>query len=128
MHRTRTSAESLLDRRDRAEAPGLRRPKSTPLEDTERADRWGSRQYVVEGNVALRPFRCETPRWKRARAKCTTGVDRGAAETPSIPVATDAARTPAEELRLRFRQLDLRRPELQEPHCAPSSAGDKTFS
>jgi aspartyl-tRNA synthetase len=71
---------------------------------------------VVEGDVVARPANMKNPELAtgevEVHAASVTVV--GPAATPVIPVArgkTDDL--PAEELRLRYRHLDLRRPELQ---------------
>ncbi|HEY0779279.1 MAG TPA: aspartate--tRNA ligase [Gemmatirosa sp.] len=71
---------------------------------------------LVDGEVVLRPV-------ERRNAEMDTGDVEvrarglrivGPSVTPAIPVARGKAdKLPAEELRLRHRQLDLRRPELQ---------------
>ncbi len=71
---------------------------------------------LVEGEVAARP-----PAMRNAdlvtgdiEVHATTLAVVGPAETPAIPVARGKAEElPAEELRLKYRHLDLRRPELQ---------------
>ncbi|HZF68793.1 MAG TPA: aspartate--tRNA ligase [Gemmatirosa sp.] len=72
---------------------------------------------LVEGEVALRPEDRRNPRMDtgdvEVRATRITVV--GPAATPAIPVARgEGEKLPAEELRLRHRYLDLRRPELQQ--------------
>jgi aspartyl-tRNA synthetase len=72
---------------------------------------------LVEGQVALRPA-------DRRNAEMATGDVEvrassirvvGPAETPAIPVARGRGeKLPSEDLRLRYRYLDLRRPELQQ--------------
>ena len=71
---------------------------------------------LVEGEVAARP-----PAMRNAdlatgdvEVHATVLQVAGPAETPAIPVARGKGEElPAEELRLRYRHLDLRRPELQ---------------
>ena len=72
---------------------------------------------LVEGDVAARP-----PEMRNAdlptgdiEVRCRSLRVVGPAETPAIPVARNKGEPlPAEELRLRHRHLDLRRPELRE--------------
>ena len=72
------------------------------------------------------PSRRATRRSARARSRSTSPTSRssGPAQTPAIPVARkEKEELPAEELRLKHRVLDLRRPELQrEPDPAPPAA------
>jgi aspartyl-tRNA synthetase len=92
-------------------------PRWTPPEVLTRAAEPGIESVVlVEGVVALRP----TPARDEAMAsrEVEVQVDAlrlvGPAETPAIPVALrEGDELPAEELRLRHRVLDLRRPALQ---------------
>ena len=72
---------------------------------------------LVEGEVVARPADGRNPEMAtgdvEVRAR-SIGL-AGAAATPTIPVARGrGAQLPAEELRLRHRYLDLRRPELQQ--------------
>ena len=72
---------------------------------------------IIEGDVALRPAEMRNPELDtgeiEVRARSVKLV--GPAETPAIPVARGKGeKLAAEELRLRHRHLDLRRPELQE--------------
>jgi len=76
----------------------------------------GEAVVVVEGEVVARPANMRNPELAtgdiEVHATALTVV--GPAETPPIPVARGKAEElPAEELRLRYRHLDLRRPELQ---------------
>ncbi|MDZ7630415.1 MAG: aspartate--tRNA ligase [Gemmatimonadaceae bacterium] len=119
VHRCRSlGAIVFLDLRDRA---GLLQaccdPRFTPAEVIEAADRLGAETVVeVEGIVAARP--AET-----VNAELGTGTIElhvtslrvvGPAVTPAIPVARGKdEKLAAEELRLKHRILDLRRPELQ---------------
>ncbi len=76
----------------------------------------GETVVVVEGEVVPRP-----PNMKNAElatgeveVHATALTVVGPAETPAIPVARGKGEElPAEELRLKYRHLDLRRPELQ---------------
>ncbi len=72
---------------------------------------------VVEGEVALRPAERRNAEMEtgdvEVRARSIRVV--GPAVTPAIPVARGKGdKLPAEDLRLRHRHLDLRRPELQQ--------------
>jgi aspartyl-tRNA synthetase len=71
----------------------------------------------VEGEVALRPADRRNPEMVTGDVEVRATSIRvvGPAETPAIPVARGRGeKLPAEELRLRYRYLDLRRPELQQ--------------
>jgi aspartyl-tRNA synthetase len=71
---------------------------------------------LVEGEVALRPGDMRNPDMVTGDVEVRASSLRvvGPAETPAIPVARGTGeKLPAEELRLRHRYLDLRRPELQ---------------
>ena len=119
VHRTRNLGGIVfLDLRDRA---GLVQvsfdPKWTPADVIDRAARLGLETVVIiEGEVAARP-----PEMRNAemgtgdievRAANFTIV--GPADTPAIPVARGRGeKLPAEELRLKHRNLDLRRSDLQ---------------
>ena len=72
---------------------------------------------IIEGDVALRPAEMRNADLDtgeiEVRGRSVKLV--GPAETPAIPVARGKGeKLAAEELRLRHRHLDLRRPELQE--------------
>ena len=71
---------------------------------------------VVEGEVVARPpaMRNTELATGDVEVHATTLRVVGPAETPAIPVARGKGEElPAEELRLKYRHLDLRRPELQ---------------
>ena len=71
---------------------------------------------VVEGTVVARPADMKNPDLATGDVEVhATGFQVvGPAETPAIPVARGKGEElPAEELRLKHRHLDLRRPELQ---------------
>jgi aspartyl-tRNA synthetase len=119
VHRTRNLGGIVfIDLRDRA---GLVQvtfdPRWTPAEIIERAGKLGLETVVlVEGEVAARPTEMRNPEMEtgdvEVRAASFTIV--GPAETPAIPVARGKGeKLPAEELRLKHRNLDLRRSELQ---------------
>ena len=119
VHRTRNLGGIVfLDLRDRA---GLLQvsfdPKWTATDVIERAGRLGLETVVmIEGDVAARPVEMRNAEMEtgdiEVRARDFQIV--GPAETPAIPVARGKGeKLPAEELRLKHRDLDLRRPELQ---------------
>ena len=108
----------FLDLRDRA---GLVQaavgPAWSPADVCARAGALGAETVVVvEGEVVARP-----PNMKNAdlatgdvEVHVTALQVVGPADTPAIPVARGKGEElPAEELRLRYRHLDLRRPEMQ---------------
>ncbi len=71
---------------------------------------------VVEGAVVARPPDMQNPELPTGdvEVQATALQVVGPAETPAIPVARGKGEElPAEELRLKHRHLDLRRPELQ---------------
>jgi aspartyl-tRNA synthetase len=120
VHRARNLGGIVfVDLRDRA---GLVQisfdPKWTPQREIETAAGLGQESVIiVRGVVALRPpdmRNSEIPTGDvEVRASSVELV--GPAETPAIPVARGKGeKLAAEELRLRHRHLDLRRPELQE--------------
>jgi aspartyl-tRNA synthetase len=108
----------FIDLRDRAGLVQLScNPEWTPVDVMERAAGAGAETVVlVTGTVALRP---EPSRdlglVSREVEVHVTGLEiAGPAQTPAIPVARkEKEDLPAEELRLKNRVLDLRRPELQ---------------
>src|SRR5688500_10695816 len=119
VHRTRNLGGIVfLDLRDRA---GLIQvsinPDWTPPEMIDRAGRLGLETVVIiQGEVAQRPAEMRNAEMETGDIEVRAlGVEVvGPAETPAIPVARGRGeKLPAEELRLKHRHLDLRRPELQ---------------
>ena len=119
VHRCRSLGSIVfLDLRDRAGVlQATCDPRFTPPEVITAADRLGAETVVeVEGVVAARPV-------EMANAELGTGTIElhvtalrvvGPATTPAIPVARGKdEKLAAEDLRLKHRILDLRRPELQ---------------
>ena len=121
----------FLDLRDRA---GLVQvsfdPKWTPQDVIERAGKLGLETVVlIEGDVAARPTEMRNAEMETGEVEVRARDFRivGPAETPAIPVARGKGeKLPAEELRLKHRNLDLRRSDLaEESHPAASPpAGD----
>jgi aspartyl-tRNA synthetase len=120
VHRKRDLGELVfVDLRDRS---GLVQisfdPRYTPTETVRLAATLGPESVVlIEGEVVARPTEmrnADIPTGDvEVRAKTLQVV--GPATAPAIPVARVRSEPlPAEELRLRHRYLDLRRPELQE--------------
>src|SRR5262249_44259869 len=120
VHRKRDLGELIfVDLRDRE---GLVQvsfdPRFSPADAMTRAAALGAETVVlVEGEVAARPAEMRNPELATGdveiRAKDVRVV--GPATPPAIPVARARSESlPAEELRLRHRYLDLRRPELQQ--------------
>jgi aspartyl-tRNA synthetase len=108
----------FIDLRDRAGVVQLScNPAWTPAGVVERAAGLGAETVVlVNGTVELRPEASRDQRLMSREVEVhVTGLDIvGPAQTPAIPVARkEKEDLPAEELRLRHRVLDLRRPELQ---------------
>jgi aspartyl-tRNA synthetase len=107
----------FIDLRDRAGLVQLSlNPDWTPTEVMERAAGLGAETVVlVAGTVALRPEASRDPHLatREIEVQVTALEVVGPAQTPAIPVARkEKEELPAEELRLRHRVLDLRRPEL----------------
>ncbi|HXL86777.1 MAG TPA: aspartate--tRNA ligase [Gemmatimonadaceae bacterium] len=108
----------FLDLRDRA---GLVQvsfdPKWTPQDVIERAGKLGLETVVlIEGEVAARPTEMRNAEMETGEIEVRARDFRivGPAETPAIPVARGKGeKLPAEELRLKHRNLDLRRSDLQ---------------
>jgi aspartyl-tRNA synthetase len=108
----------FVDLRDRAGLVQLScNPAWTPREVMERAAALGAETVIlVTGVVQLRPEPSRDPGLtsREVEVHVTELKVVGPAQTPAIPVARkDKEELPAEELRLRHRVLDLRRPELQ---------------
>jgi aspartyl-tRNA synthetase len=108
----------FVDLRDRAGLVQLScNPAWTPPDVMTRAAGLGAETVVVaRGTVELRPEPSRDPALVSREVEVhVTGLEVvGPALTPAIPVARkEKEDLPAEELRLRHRVLDLRRPELQ---------------
>jgi aspartyl-tRNA synthetase len=109
----------FIDLRDRAGLVQLScNPDWTPAPVMERAASAGAETVVlVTGTVALRPEPSRDPELgsREVEVHVTVLEIVGPAQTPPIPVARkEKEELPAEELRLKHRVLDLRRPELQQ--------------
>ena len=119
VHRTRNLGGIVfLDLRDRA---GLVQvsfdPKWTAPDVIERAGKLGLETVVtIEGEVAARPSEMRNTEMETGEIEVRARDFKivGPAETPAIPVARGRGeKLPAEELRLKHRNLDLRRSDLQ---------------
>ena len=119
VHRTRNLGGIVfLDLRDRA---GLVQisfdPKWTPADAIERAGKLGLETVItIDGEVAARPVEMRNAEMETGEIEVRASDFKivGPAETPAIPVARGRGeKLPAEELRLKHRNLDLRRTELQ---------------
>ena len=119
VHRNRDlGALVFIDLRDRDGIVQLScDPRWTPPEVMAAAAAAGNESVVlVEGDVALRPGEMRNAEMATGDVEVRVTALRvvGPAAPPAIPVARGADdKLPAEELRLRHRYLDLRRPELQ---------------
>ena len=119
VHRSRDlGALVFIDLRDREGVVQLSfDPRWTPPEVMAAAAAAGIESVVLaEGEVALRPGDMRNADMATGEVEVrVTGLQVvGPAAPPAIPVARGADdKLPAEELRLRHRYLDLRRPELQ---------------
>ena len=120
VHRKRDLGELVfVDLRDRS---GLVQisfdPRYTPAETVRLAATLGPESVVlIEGEVVARPTEMRNPDISTGdvEVRARTLAIVGPAAPPAIPVARVRGEPlPAEELRLRHRYLDLRRPELQE--------------
>jgi aspartyl-tRNA synthetase len=119
VHRSRNLGGLVfLDLRDRAGIvqvsfnPGTATPDAMAT-----AERAGLESVVlVDGEVVARPVEGRNPELETGAVEVRASSIRivGPAVTPAIPVARSKnEKLPAEELRLKHRVLDLRRPELQ---------------
>ena len=120
MHRTRDLGGLLfLDLRDRSGIVQVSfDPRFAPEEHRSAAAGVGLESVVlVEGKVVARPERMQNPELATGGIEVLASSIQvvGPASTPAIPVALGAGdKLPAEDLRLRYRYLDLRRPELRD--------------
>ncbi len=119
VHRTRNLGGIVfLDLRDRA---GLVQvsfdPRWTPVHVIERAGRLGLETVIMlDGEVDARPVEMRNADMETGEIEIRARDFQivGPAQTPAIPVARGKGeKLPAEELRLKHRNLDLRRFELQ---------------
>jgi len=119
VHRTRNLGGIVfLDLRDRAGIVQVSfDPKWTPADVIERAGKLGSETVItLEGEVAERPKEVRNAEMETGDIEVRARDFRivGPADTPAIPVARGRGENlPAEELRLKHRNLDLRRSDLQ---------------
>jgi aspartyl-tRNA synthetase len=120
VHRTRNLGGLVfVDLRDRTGMVQVSfDPNRSPAEAIAVASGFGNESVVlIEGEVARRPETMRNPEMETGDVEVIASSARvvGPAETPAIPVARGKnEKLPAEELRLRHRYLDLRRPELRE--------------
>jgi aspartyl-tRNA synthetase len=118
VHRTRDLGGIVfVDLRDRAGIVQVSfDPRWTPPDVLRHAGSVGVESVVlVEGEIAARPPESRNPELPTGDVEVrATGLQlAGPSVTPPIPVARGKGeQLPAEELRLRHRYLDLRRPEL----------------
>jgi aspartyl-tRNA synthetase len=108
----------FVDLRDRAGIVQVSfDPRSAPPQMIAAAAALGAETVIlVEGEVVERPENMRNPELATGdiEVRATNLRVVGPAVTPAIPVARGKGEVlPAEELRLRHRHLDLRRPELQ---------------
>ncbi len=120
VHRNRDlGGLTFVDLRDRAGIVQVSfDPKHCPADVCAAAAALGPETVVlVEGDVVARPEAMKNPELSTGdvELRATALTIAGPATPPAIPVARARNENlPAEELRLRHRFLDLRRPELQE--------------
>jgi aspartyl-tRNA synthetase len=120
VHRTRNLGGLIfVDLRDRSGIVQVSfDPKRTPADALAAAAMLSNESVVlIEGDVTSRPEQMRNPEMPTGDVEVFASSLRvvGPAETPAIPVARGKTeKLPAEELRLRHRYLDLRRPELQD--------------
>jgi len=107
----------FLDLRDRAGLVQIAVGPDAPEAVRRIAGALSSETVVeVEGEVAARPADMKNPELASGdvEVRATKLAVVGPAVTPAIPVARGKGdELPAEELRLKYRHLDLRRPEMQ---------------
>lgn len=119
VHRSRNlGGLAFVDLRDRTGIVQVSfDPNRTPADVCAIAASLGNETVVlVEGKVAARPEPMRNPDMETGDVEIIAKSVRivGPAESPAIPVArVKGEKLPAEELRLRHRYLDLRRPDLQ---------------
>ena len=118
MHRRRDLGGILfIDLRDRAGIVQVAVGPDAPEEVRSLAGGLSSEAVVeLEGDVAARPGNMKNPELPTGdvEVRATKLAVVGRAVTPAIPVARGKGEElPAEELRLKYRHLDLRRPEMQ---------------
>ena len=118
MHRRRDLGGIVfIDLRDRAGIVQVAAGPTAPEEVRRVAGGLTSESVVeVEGQVAARPANMKNPELAtgEVEVQATKLAVVGPAVTPAIPVARGKGEElPAEELRLKHRHLDLRRPEMQ---------------
>jgi len=118
VHRRRDLGGILfIDLRDRAGLVQVAVGPAAPDDVRRVAAGLGSETVIeVEGEVTARPASMKNPELATGDVEVQAGrlAVLGAAVTPPIPVARGKGEElPAEELRLRYRHLDLRRPEMQ---------------
>jgi aspartyl-tRNA synthetase len=119
VHRSRNLGGLVfLDLRDRAGLVQVSfNPSTAGTDAMATAERVGLETVViVEGEVVARPIEGRNPELETGSVEVRATSIRvvGPAVTPAIPVARGKnEKLPAEELRLKHRILDLRRPELQ---------------
>ncbi len=120
VHRVRNLGGLLfIDLRDRSGIVQVSFAPGSASDDALRvAEHLSSEDVIlVEGTVEARPPAGINPELETGEIEVRARTARlvGPAATPAIPVArTKGENLPAEELRLRFRHLDLRRPELRD--------------
>jgi len=118
VHRRRDLGGILfIDLRDRAGLVQVAIGPGAPDEVRRVAAGLGSETVIeVEGDVTARPASMKNPELATGdvEVQATRLAVLGAAVTPPIPVARGKGEElPAEELRLKYRHLDLRRPDMQ---------------
>ncbi|OLC08345.1 MAG: aspartate--tRNA ligase [Gemmatimonadetes bacterium 13_1_40CM_70_11] len=107
----------FIDLRDRAGIVQVAVGPDAPEEARRTASGLGGETVIeVDGTVVARPANMKNPDLATGDVEvhATRILNVGSALTPEIPVArAKSEELPAEELRLKYRHLDLRRPEMQ---------------